>query len=92
MKKYRTNQNPETNESENEKLIVLSRNQLNPGNAKSEDFEVQLEVIGTGQRGDSKAELARIFRDRDLKRRKPQTETPTRNDVNEAGKPGEGLD
>jgi hypothetical protein len=78
---------PEVNESKNNEKIELSNNQQKPGAAKPEEFEIQSEIPGHGQRRDSKAEYARLKREAEAKNRQA---TPNRNDVNNAAKPSTG--
>jgi hypothetical protein len=86
----KSKQLPEVNESKNNEKIELSINQQNPGAAKPEEFVIQSEIPLHGQRGNSKAEFAKLKRETDAKRNAPYKETPDRNDVNEAEKPVTG--
>jgi hypothetical protein len=81
---------PEVNESQNNEKIELSNNQQNPGAAKPEEFEVQSEIPGHGQCGDSRAEYKKLERESEAKRGAQYRETPDRNDVNKAEKPKTG--
>jgi hypothetical protein len=70
--------------------IELTPTQQDPGAAKPEDFEVQQEIPGDGQNGDTRAERDRIMRERAAKRRKPYIPTPDRHTPNDPGKPKTG--
>jgi hypothetical protein len=75
---------------EQDKLINMHDNQMNPGLAKAEDFKVKthaeaakIEVPLHGQCGDSRAEYHRLEKEGSADGKSPLgSKNPSRNDVN----------
>ncbi len=76
------------NNREQDKLINMHDNQMNPGLAKPEDFKIKthaeaatIEVPLHGQCGDSRAEYERLEKEASADGKSPDRKTPDRNDV-----------
>ena len=77
------------NNREQDKLINMHDNQMNPGLAKPEDFKIKthaeaatIEVPLHGQCGNSRAEYERLEKEGSADGKSPDRKTPDRNDVN----------